>query len=514
MKLSKNYFIVVFTLLLTIIISGCSSQGPNSKKETVTFDDNMFFNGTILVKNDNHCSLLDKQGKELASFLDISFYYSDGLLAFKDNGKYGYMDLTGKVIIPALYDNINPFTGGLGGVRLNGYWGFVDKTNKMIIAPQFDSIGIFNNGLCNVSKDGVEYYIDTKGKKAFEKDFLNADSFISNVAVVETEKGYSLINTSGAIITETFFDNIFIDDIKTWLETGLIIAELGDKKGYISGITGETIIFPTYNQVSVFNEGVCTVINGDKYGAMDATGKIILAPIYDYVGKCSDGLCDYVENGKLGFIDKKGNIVIKPTYDTNDIKDISAFENGIAAIENYEGVTLYIDKTGKEINKPKLKNDYLQPFYEQGWGFQDINGETVIENKYSKYSIISTTKYAVYSDTNDTWSLLDRKGDELSSFNHVEIMERRVYDSENIYIKTQLNKSKYDDRSTILFTDDGYAFIGSREQAETSTSETSSSTAKACKGIVNLNGEIVFEQIYDEITPIFNMDAYKTLMER
>ncbi|EOA6136260.1 WG repeat-containing protein, partial [Campylobacter coli] len=36
---------------------------------------------------------------------------------------------------------VGNFSEGLAGVELNGKWGFIDKSGKIVIEPKFDDIG-------------------------------------------------------------------------------------------------------------------------------------------------------------------------------------------------------------------------------------------------------------------------------------------------------------------------------------------------------------------------------------
>lgn len=51
----------------------------------------------------------------------------EGLGSFEKNGKYGYFDKDGKVVIPNIYDSVEEFSNGLAKVKLNGKWGFINK---------------------------------------------------------------------------------------------------------------------------------------------------------------------------------------------------------------------------------------------------------------------------------------------------------------------------------------------------------------------------------------------------
>ena len=65
------------------------------------------------------------------------------------NGKWGYIDRTGKIVIPPLFDGTGGFSEGLANVKIGDKWGFIDKTGRYVIKPQFDGAGIFRGaGTC------------------------------------------------------------------------------------------------------------------------------------------------------------------------------------------------------------------------------------------------------------------------------------------------------------------------------------------------------------------------------
>ena len=65
------------------------------------------------------------------------------------------------------------FMGGLYRVKKDGKWGFIDKTGKVVIPLVYDDVGYFTEGLCWVRKrdhDTEEYkygFIDKKGVSLF-----------------------------------------------------------------------------------------------------------------------------------------------------------------------------------------------------------------------------------------------------------------------------------------------------------------------------------------------------------
>lgn len=78
--------------------------------------------------------------------------------------KYGFVDTTGKLVIPLLYQNGMGFSEGLASMQKDGKYGFIDKNNKVVIPFQYDGPGYFEKGKAQVVKDGVSLVINKAGK--------------------------------------------------------------------------------------------------------------------------------------------------------------------------------------------------------------------------------------------------------------------------------------------------------------------------------------------------------------
>ena len=89
--------------------------------------------------------------------------FRGGLAKIELNGKYGYVDVTGKEVVALKYDSVGSFRGGLAAIQLNGQWGFVDKTGKEVIEPKYDSVENFHDGLVEAKLNGRQLYVDRQG---------------------------------------------------------------------------------------------------------------------------------------------------------------------------------------------------------------------------------------------------------------------------------------------------------------------------------------------------------------
>jgi hypothetical protein len=226
---------------------------------------------------------------------------------------YGFMDTTGKIIIPQEYEGADRFNHGLAPVKKDGLWGYINKKGDVVIPFQFQSAGAFSD-----------------------------DPALAPVEIVNPEiigKGWGFIDTKGNFVIPPSFYNatIFRDGV----------TEVATKKF-------------KYKSVSK---------RYDKY-FLTKTGKYIYHNgLYSYLagpGRYSEGLMPSCKDGKWGFKDTEDKWIIEPKYTI-----VGNFENGLARVqitnpnpypdcewisdEEPNGLWGYIDKTGKEVIPLKFK---------------------------------------------------------------------------------------------------------------------------------------------------------------
>lgn len=123
----------------------------------------------------------------------------------------GYMDITGKVIIPQQYSNTYSFSEGLACVVSSDGTsiGFIDKTGNVVIPFVYDEYGTsFHDGLAAVGRNGKIGYINAQNKVVipFEYD----DAFAASDGICPVAKGgrYGLIDYSGNVVLPLEYDDI------------------------------------------------------------------------------------------------------------------------------------------------------------------------------------------------------------------------------------------------------------------------------------------------------------------
>ena len=134
------------------------------------------------------------------------FLWSEGLAMVFRERKGGFIDKTGKVVVPPEWESVRPFHEGLAPVKRNEKWGFIDKTGKVVIELQWeDAIG-FHRGLAGVQRNGKWGFIDKTGKVIIEPRWDEVSNFQQELALVREDKKFGFIDRTGRVVIEPQWD--------------------------------------------------------------------------------------------------------------------------------------------------------------------------------------------------------------------------------------------------------------------------------------------------------------------
>ena len=67
------------------------------------------------------------------------------MAAVSIDGKWGFIDATGKRIIEPQYDDARSFSNGVAAVKSGNKWGFINESGEMVIKPTFSDAKDFND---------------------------------------------------------------------------------------------------------------------------------------------------------------------------------------------------------------------------------------------------------------------------------------------------------------------------------------------------------------------------------
>lgn len=288
----------------------------------------VFSEGLAYVQEEGKCGYVDMSGnvlfaeKRLCSL--IHFDFSEGLAAFEfatnRKGKSylrhrlrGYLDRTGKVVIPPRFFNAGDFHEGLAAVneKIDGKFGYIDKTGKYVIPPTFDYASDFSEGLAAVSVGQRCGYIDHAGRfsiPAFIGDEHGCGPFRGGLALAGSSDMMGVIDRSGHYV-------IPAQHAIAWgLGEGLI-GFLGDiQRGFFDNSGKLVIKTSSYSNVGPFSESLAAVSKDDKWGYINQRGELVIPLQFDRAFDFMDGLAMVSTDEGWVYIDKSGKVVWKGAY--------------------------------------------------------------------------------------------------------------------------------------------------------------------------------------------------------
>lgn len=311
---------------------------------------------------------------------DVIYSFFDGMAKFeikKNNKEYiGFIDLSGKIAVPAIYDFAYDYSDGLALVTKGEKEWFIDKKGKVVIPlDQYENVSPFYEGLSSIEKNGKKGFIDTKGKVVIPIKYDSSFGFSEGLAYVGVEDAYGnrkfgFIDKTGKVVVPIKYNNV--KDFKD----GISLVNLNGKNFFINR-KGEKTLTNLKNFSQVYSEGLFIVGSGiyEPMGVMDTTGKIIVPFNYLVIQEFYDGMANVTNDlKKNGFINKEGKLVIPMEYESHMF-----FSEGLGAVM-------------KEVNgKPK-------------WGAFDREGEIVIPFEFDFIQMFRDGVAPVY--INGRWGLL------------------------------------------------------------------------------------------------------------
>lgn len=158
-------------------------------------------------------------------------------------------------------------------------------------------------------------------------------------------------------------------------------VQINDTWGFITN-SGDYLIYPKFDEVMPFSEGMAAVCTGEKWGFIDTLGRVVVKPQYEAVTIFKEGKA-FVQNdkGKFECIDNKGNVLFSLTEATA----CSVFYQGAAEVV-VAGIKQYVDEKGQHCEGTSF--EMSAPAYESGlavkqnadgkFGYVDSTGKFVI----------------------------------------------------------------------------------------------------------------------------------------
>lgn len=307
------------------------------------------------------------------------------LIPFRQGNLWGYANPDRSVVIKPAYDEANWFISGYAVVKKGAKYGYINTSGKVVIPIKFYVAKPFRYGYFDAAgqhmeggkmvkntdsvlfagvapkADGVEICINTKGQRMGKCPAINEATVQDNNTIITetTQKVYSMVNNQG------LYDKL-VDDYKN----------TGDDDTYYVGV------------------------KNNLYGVINNKFEVVLPFEFTSIKKVNIGGTVYLETNKAGKYGMyRGNGTVYVPSDYSDINYIRASNGNDYFIVTRDGKAMVKDINFNDI----VPADYTKIDYDPDGGFilTDANnskGYYLLSNKlikprYSDVRILRGGKY-------------------------------------------------------------------------------------------------------------------------
>lgn len=280
-----------------------------------------FYNGIALVNKDGKCSYLNDSGKVLGDFNYLSAtHFSEGLaFVVSPDHIITCVDTSLKPLFTLQdVDHAEIFSCGMAAVHKDGKYGYIDKSGKIIIDFQYDVVAEFSENIAAVgsyasgSDTGIVnwFYIDRSGNKLFEDIFISALPFHEGKAAVQKEDKMYWVDTLGKKLFNAEFDEC------RSFSVGYATFRSDEKWGIMQG-NGKILLEPSYPFIGNCSESLFPFSLGpEAFGYLDTLGIIKIQPKYKAASAFRNGFAYVLLNNKLSIISKNGLETCSDRFDS------------------------------------------------------------------------------------------------------------------------------------------------------------------------------------------------------
>ena len=200
-------------------------------------------------------------------------------IIYKDNEKYGLMNLEGTKIIAENYDDLKEAKTGTFIVKQKDNYGIIDQEGKTLVEVKYKGINYNEKADIYITED-----------ENYNNEILNGNYEIKLTGMVTN-----------------------IDD-----ERGYI--EIKQEEGY----KYYNFKFEEQKEADIFKTNTLFVSKKDgKYGFLDKDGNVVVDYIYDDATMQNTyGYAGIKKDGKWGVVDRNGKVIQEPTYKLDDYLQI------------------------------------------------------------------------------------------------------------------------------------------------------------------------------------------------
>lgn len=282
-------------------------------------------------------------------------------------GKFGAIDPSGNLVLPARYEAAGPFVGGLAPVQDGGAWGYLRATGTWALPVAYQQAGPFGSGVAAINRSGwrVEL-IDTLGQTAVPPRFgfgyghtLGEAADGVYPALDPSTQRYGLVTVRGDTLLG--FDLAYIGPYRNHRAAAVVAGEWV----YLDSAGAVVFRAPRGTEaLGEWGEGYGWLQREGRWEVVDAAGRVtpIRQSRFEFLeardaappGSFSGGVAAVKVGGKWGYLRPDGSWAIRPQFEA-----AGPFRFGYAPARHL-GRWGYLHPDGRWAIAPQF--EYAQPF--------------------------------------------------------------------------------------------------------------------------------------------------------
>lgn len=247
------------------------------------------------------------------------------------DGRWGYIDRAGAVVIPPAFEKAGPFSEGLAAVRTGGKHGYVDRTGKLVLVPAQAPAGEvhrpFRDGRAVVRVGNAFGYVDRTGALAIPARWASADDFSEGLALVcDAALGCGYVDPAGrGRIGPGLMGG---GRVRGGVVCAIRMMAMGRQRVAIYRASGE-LLADDLEGCGTHAEGRIAVRIAGRWGFLDSAGRGVIAPTFEWAGDFGSGLAPVRDDGgRCGYVDAAGRLAIPARF-----RACGAFAGGVARVD-------------------------------------------------------------------------------------------------------------------------------------------------------------------------------------
>ena len=219
--------------------------------------------------------------------------------------KYGAIDTTGKLVVPAVHEKMFTPAGGTVRAASGGQPARVfERTGRDITPAGIDFIGVASEGMLRVWNTKQQGFMTVGGTLAVAPRFGSASEFSDGLARVSLGRQYGFINKTGKMVVAPRFDTA-----ESFSDGRALVREGPDGPQVFIDPTGAVALRPRCDRAYSFTEGLAVVKIGTRYGYMDKRGELAIEPRFSFARPFQQGLAQVSLGRESAYITAQGDYV-------------------------------------------------------------------------------------------------------------------------------------------------------------------------------------------------------------